>query len=167
MAQSPSDKQPGGKPEPPPQRRNWAHAVSGDATLNARTAFARAGFADPTLVLRWPEIAGAETARLARPIKLGDNGTLTLKAEPAAALFLQHDSRALCARINSYLGRVAVSRLRFVQGALATPPPPPPKRPKATEPPPADPARRWHGPPNLGQALLNLARQRTRNPMPD
>ena len=157
MAQAPDDKQ------PEPKRRNWSSDVGGDATLAARTAFARAGFSDPTLVLRWTQIAGPDTARLARPIKLSESaagGVLTLKAEPAAALFLQHDSRALCARINAYLGRVAVVRLRFVQGALALPPPPPPRRPNPIEPPPGDPARRWQGPPNLGLALLNLARQR-------
>ncbi|HEY4943864.1 MAG TPA: DciA family protein [Rhizomicrobium sp.] len=159
MAQTLDDKQ------PEPQRRGRVGEISADATLAARAAFARAGFADPTLVLRWREIAGAETARLARPLKLSESaggGVLTLKAEPAAALFLQHESRALCARINAYLGRVAVVRLRFVQGPLATPQPPPPQRPKPVEPPPADPARRWRGPPKLGQALLNLARQRTR-----
>ena len=158
MAQPPDDKQ------PEPQRRGRAGVVAGDATLAARAAFTRAGFADPTLVLRWAEIAGAQTARLARPVKLSESaqgGVLTLRAEPAAALFLQHESRALCARINSYLGRVAVVRLRFVQGPL-TPPPAPPRRPKPGEPAPADPVRRWHGPPNLGEALLNLARQRTR-----
>ena len=157
MAQSPEDKQ--------PQRRNWAGAVSGDATLAARSAFARAGFSDPTLVLRWQEIAGAETARLARPIRLSETasgGVLTLKAEPAAALFLQHESRALCARINSYLGRVAVAKLRFVQGRLAEPKAAPHPRPKPVEPLPGDPARRWQGPPNLGEALLSLARYRTR-----
>jgi hypothetical protein len=159
MAQSKPDEQ------PEPQRRGRAGAVGGDATLAARSAFARAGFSDPSLILRWPEIAGAETARLARPVRLAETasgGMLTLKAEPAAALFLQHESRALCARINSYLGRVAVVRLRFVQGSLIELPLPPPRRPKAVEPAPSDPARRWQGPPLLGEALLNLARQRTR-----
>ncbi len=157
MAQPTDDRQ-------PPQRRNWAGPVSTDATLASRSAFARAGFADPTLVLRWVEIAGAETARLARPVRLTDTGTLTLKAEPAAALFLQHETRALCARINSYLGRVAVTKLRFVQGTLLTPPPPPPRRSRPSEPTPTDPARRYQGPEGLGQALLALARQRTRAP---
>ena len=159
MAQDKAAKQ----PDEPPQRRNWVRDVGGDATLAARTAFARAGFADPTLVLRWNEIAGPETARLARPIKLTESatgGVLTLKAEPAAALFLQHESRALCARINGYLGRDAVSRLRFVQGTLAAPPPPPPPRAKPAEPPVADPVRRWQGPASLGESLLNLARRR-------
>jgi len=59
MAQTPDDKQ------PEPRRRGRAGEVSGDATLAARGAFARAGFSDPTLVLRWSEIAGPDTARLA------------------------------------------------------------------------------------------------------
>ncbi len=162
----PTDKQPAEKqPEAPPPRRNRASEVGGDVTLAARTAFARAGFADPTLLLRWEEIAGAEVARIARPIKLNEGpsgGVLTLKAEPGAAVFLQHESRALCGRINAYLGRVAVARLRFVQGPLLAPHPAPPLRPQPVDPPPADPARRWQGPPTLGHALLDLARQRTR-----
>ena len=90
-------------------------------TSRHRPRSSRAGFSDPTLVLRWEEIAGSETARLAQPIKLSESasgGVLTLRAEPGAALFLQHDSRALCERINAYLGRTAVSRLRFVQGRV-------------------------------------------------
>ncbi|MBV9044869.1 MAG: DUF721 domain-containing protein [Alphaproteobacteria bacterium] len=158
MAQTPKDQQ----PDAPPARRNRTEPVSGNATLAARSAFNRAGFTDPTLVLHWNEIAGAETARIARPIKLNDT-TLTLKAEPAAALYLQHDSRALCARINSYLGRVAVTKLRFVQGLLLEPPPPPPKRPAPREPAVTDPARRWQGPAPLGSALIALASQRNRD----
>jgi hypothetical protein len=163
MAQASDEKQPGEKqPYQPPPRRNWSGPVGNDATIAGRAAFTRAGFADPTLVLRWTEIAGAETARLARPIKLSSTGTLTLKAEPAAALFLQHETRALCARINGYLGRDAVTKLKFVQGPLVASPPPPPRRSKPTEPAATDPARRFHGPEGLGQALLALARQRTR-----
>ncbi len=139
MAQATDDKQ-------PPPRRNWSGPVGNDATIAARTAFVRAGFADPTLVLRWNEIAGAETARLARPIKLSSTGTLTLKAEPAAALFLQHETRSLCGRINGYLGREAVTKLKFVQGPLAPLPLPPPRRAGPTEPAVTDPARRFQGP---------------------
>lgn len=160
MAQTPKDKQ----PEEPPKRRARADSVGRDASLAARAAFARAGFSDPTLILRWPQIAGIDTARLARPIKLTEGpsgGVLTLKAEPAAALFLQHESRSLCERINAFLGRPAVVKLRFVQGSLTLPPPPPkPRRP--SEPSPNDPVRAWHGPVPLGNALLNLARMRNR-----
>jgi hypothetical protein len=151
--------------EEPPQRRARAEAVGRDASIAARAAFVRAGFMDPTLVLRWNEIAGSATARIARPLRLSEGpsgGVLTLRAEPAAALFLQHESRSLCERINAYLGRPAVAKLRFVQGPL-TPLPDPLPLPKPTDPPSGDPARRWHGPDRLGTALLALARMRNRS----
>lgn len=165
MAQTPRDKQ----PDDPPPRRARADAIGSDASIAARAAFVRAGFFDPTLVLRWNEIAGAETARIARPIRLSEGpsgGVLTLRAEPAAALFLQHESRALCARINAYLGRPAVAKLRVVQGSL-TMPPSLPALGKPSEPSETDPARAWRGPERLGTALLNLARRRNRGPSAD
>lgn len=165
MAQTPKDSQPDGLPP----RRSRADAVGRDASVAARAAFVRAGFLDPTLVLRWNEIAGHETARICRPIKLSEGasgGILTLRAEPAAALFLQHESRALCARINAFLGRTAVSKLRFVQGSLTMRSMPPPL-PQPVEPAPSDPARTWQGPDRLGTALLRLAARRGRARRPD
>jgi hypothetical protein len=157
MAQSPKDKQ----SDAP--RRNRSEAVMQSAGFIGGAALARAGFRDPTLVLRWDEIAGPELARIARPLKWSEGasgGTLTLKAEPGAALFLQHETRALCERINTYLGRAAVSKLRFVQGPL---PPktihrPAPKRAAAI--PPNDPALAYKGKDSLRDALVNLARAR-------
>jgi len=163
MAQSGKEQQ----SEQPPQRRARPEPVGREITYAARTAFTRAGFADPTLVLRWVEIAGAETARIARPIKFTEGpsgGTLTLKAEPAAALFLQHETRPLCERINAYLGRPAVTKLRFIQGAL-TPLPALPRIRRPVEPTTTDPARAWHGPEGLGKALLSLARMRRGPPL--
>ena len=87
-------------------------------------------------------------------------GVLTRKAEPGAALFLQHETRPLCERINAYLGRPAVSQLKFSQGALL-PRPPAPKPSKPAGPlPPADPSRRYQGPEGLTKALQALARRR-------
>ena len=71
-----------------PQRHNRTRVIGADAGSVAGTAFARAGFSDPTLVLRWSEIAGPEVARLAQPLKFADGplknggggGTLTLRA---------------------------------------------------------------------------------------
>jgi hypothetical protein len=88
-------------------------------------------------------------------------GALTLKAEPAASVFLQHETRTLCERINAYLGRSAVHRLRFVYGALQTGEPgrsPPPATLQET--PAQDAARRFQGPESLKAALLALARTR-------
>ena len=146
----------------PPPRRGRAAALASDAQAAAMAAFARAGFSDPALVLHWRDIAGPEVARIARPLRFSEkDGTLTLKAEPGAALFLAHESRALAARVNDYLGRPAVTRVKFVQGRLAGPPPPhtPPPRPAKT-PPPGDPALAYAGPDGLKAALLALARWR-------
>jgi hypothetical protein len=105
-------------------RRGRAAGAGEDALRQGASAFARAGFADPELVLRWPDIAGAEVARVAQPIRLqedADGGVLTLRCAPGAAVLLQHETRALIARVNAYLGRGRVARLRLVTGPIRPP----------------------------------------------
>jgi hypothetical protein len=94
-------------------------------------------------------------------------GVLTLKAEPAAAVFLQHESRALLERINRWLGREAVARLRFIQAPLAVRPKPQSLRPSAGEIQPSDPAFAYEGPEGVRDALIKLARRRAARPQPD
>jgi hypothetical protein len=164
MAETRNDKQPS---DLPPPRRGRATPLSAESAFTGQAAFARAGFADPTLLLRWEEIAGSETAALARPVKLTEGpagGVLTLKTEPAAALFLQHESRSLCERINAYLGRPAVARLRFIQGEVLQRAKPVPKHRAPGPISPADPARKYQGPEGLREALLKLARSRHAQP---
>ena len=158
MARTPKETQ-----EEPPQRRGRVAALAGDARNVAHTAFLRAGFTDPTLVLRWSEIAGPEVARLAQPVKLVEGatgGTLTLRAVPGAALFLAHEKLALGERINAWLGRPAIAQIKFSQGALLPRPPAPAPQKKPHALPPADPSRRYQGPDGLAQALQALARRR-------
>jgi hypothetical protein len=145
-------------------RRNRPDAIGRSGAI-AAAAFARAGFRDPTLVLRWAEIVGPEVARFAEPFRLSESpagGVLTLRAEPAASVFLQHQTRSLCERINAFLGRPAVARLRFVHAALAPRPerPPIPRPPAAA--PASDPVHSFGGPDPLKAALVNLARARLR-----
>lgn len=149
-------------PEPPP-RRNWTEPVARSAGAIGSDLFTKAGFHDPTLVLRWADIAGPDVARLCQPVRLASGpggGVLTLKAEPGASLFLQHESRELCARINRYLGVETVTRLKFVQGPLAVRPKPPPRRHVPSELSRDDPALVYRGPDSLREALLKLARAR-------
>jgi hypothetical protein len=159
MTRTPGTKQP---PFEPP-RRGWTAPIGADAGPAAQAAFARAGFSDSRLVLHWAEIAGPEVARLARPLRFREGpsgGVLTLRALPGAALFLGHESRALCGRINAFLGRPAVAQLKFTQGALTAVPPPPPPQKAAGPLPPGDPSRRYRGPEGLAGALQALARRR-------
>lgn len=156
----------GGKQDGPDvtARRNRTEPV-GRAADFAHAAFARAGFRDPTLVLRWREIVGPEVANFAQPLRLAEGpggGVLTLKAEPAASVFLQHETRALCDRINAYLGHAAVARLRFVKGELETAARTFPRVRPPAQPPSGDPALGFAGPDRLKAALVNLARARQR-----
>ncbi|HEY2071427.1 MAG TPA: DciA family protein [Rhizomicrobium sp.] len=137
--------------------------MSRDAVGVGSAAFARAGFSDPTLVLRWDDIVGPEIARIARPLRLSEGASgavLTLKAEPAAALFLQHETRVLCDRINGWLKHTQVTRLRFVQGPLADRPRSPRPAPARGEVSPGDPVRGFEGTDGLKSALLGLAEAR-------
>lgn len=105
-------------------RRGWAKPLSLDATRLTDLALQRAGFPDPSLVFRWLEIAGPETAKVAHPVRCrrGPEGmVLTLKCEPGAAVFLQHETRTLIDRLNAFLGYGAISRIRIVPGTLASP----------------------------------------------
>jgi hypothetical protein len=130
-------------------RRGWARPLGADATALTDAALRRAGFPDPSLVLRWPEIAGPETAKLAQPIRcrMGPEGmVLTLRCEPGAGVFLQHETRTLIARLNAFLGAGAISRIRIVSGPLTAA-----KKPPA-HPFPSFPAR---ADPRAGKPLLN------------
>src|SRR5215472_2301249 len=151
------------EPELPFPRRNWAAPIAQDSRAAAKVAFARAGFADPAILLHWDEIAGADTARLASPIRFTEGpsgGVLTLKSEPGAALFLHHETRALTERINAYLGRTAVTRLRFVQGPVTKRQVQPKQRSLPPQVPPTDPVNAYNGPESVHAALLRLAQAR-------
>lgn len=161
MTQEPKAKQ----PDTPPPRRNRAEPVARGAMGLGAEALARAGFRDPTLVLRWPEIAGPEVARIAQPLRLSQGASgavLTLIAEPGAALFLQHESRALLERLNLYAGGTPIVRLKFVQAPLANRPQPSTRARGAGHVAPDDPAQAFNGPDGVRQALLGLAGWRRR-----
>ena len=130
MAQAKANKQ--AEADAPPPRRGRSAAVAQDAGALASSAFSRKGFRDPTLVLRWSEIVGPEVARLAVPLKLSEGpsgGVLTLKAEPGASLFLQHETRGVCARASTPIsaGRPSPS-CALSRGPLTAHPATPPNR---------------------------------------
>ncbi|MBV9570071.1 MAG: DUF721 domain-containing protein [Alphaproteobacteria bacterium] len=158
------------QPEEPPPRRNRGEAISRCTAPLVSGSFARAGFPDPALVLRWTEIVGPQVARLCQPIKFRESpsgGVLTLKAEPGASLFLQHQGQTLCEQINLWFGRKAIAHLRFLQGSLAgrdrlARPSRKPGNLKENEP-----ALDFRGSDRVREALIKLARQRTRHRRPD
>ena len=103
-------------------RHGWARAAGQGVLAEARDAFARAGFADATLLIRWPEIAGPQIARIALPQRWQDGpdgAVLTLNCEAGAAVLLQHQTRMLIERLNTYLGDGRIKRLKLVPGRLS------------------------------------------------
>lgn|SRR5215471_8085194 len=100
-------------------RRGRARPAGDELLTQASAAFTRAGFQDSTLILRWREIVGPETARIARPLRLRegpDGAVLTLKCDAGAIVFLQHQTRALLERLNTYSGASRIVRLQLVAG---------------------------------------------------
>jgi hypothetical protein len=98
-------------------------------------AFKKQGFARTELVTRWKEIAGADIAACAEPVKLqwprtpeGDEpepATLVLRVEGPAALEIQHQSGVIIERVNRFFGWPAVGRIALRQAPLSRPKPRP------------------------------------------
>ena len=92
-------------------------------------AYAKQGFAARELVTRWEEIAGADIARHAEPLKMQwprpvegqpqEPATLVLRVEGPAALEIQHKSGVLLERVNRFFGWHAVGRLALRQAPLS------------------------------------------------
>ena len=95
-----------------------------------RPAFRRRSPATAQVLADWEAIMGPAIAAVTVPRKLFA-GTLAIGCSGPMALELQHLSTELIARINRYLGRVTVTRLRFVQDLAPPPRRPPPPRPQA------------------------------------
>ena len=93
-----------------------------------RPAFKRRAPATAQVVADWDAIVGPAIAAVTVPKKLF-TGTLVIGCSGPVAMELQHLAPQLMGRINTHLGKVAVTRLRFVQDAPVAPvprrPPPP------------------------------------------
>jgi len=105
------------------------------ATLPRLTtsALARRGSGFAAIVTEWSRIVGPELAAASVPERLTTaTGVLALRVEGAAAVELLHLAPLLIERINTFLGRPAVTRLKLVRAPLPVPP-----SPAAPEPAPA------------------------------
>ena len=92
-------------------------------------AFKKQGFASTELVTRWRDIAGADIAAHAEPLKLQwsrevngeppEPATLVLRVEGPAAIEIQHQAAVILERINRFFGWQAVGRIALRQAPLA------------------------------------------------
>jgi hypothetical protein len=118
--------------EPKPSRHIYGPRPVG-ALLPAlvRPAFRKRAPATAPVLADWEAIVGPALAATTTPRKLF-SGTLAIACAGPVAMELQHLSEELMARINGHLGRVAVTRLRFIQDVPLPLPVAPPPRPQAT-----------------------------------
>jgi hypothetical protein len=95
-----------------------------------RPAFRQRAPATAQVLADWDAIVGPAIAAVTTPRKLFA-GTLAIACSGPMAVELQHLSEQLIGRINGHLGRVAVTRLRFMQDMRPPATAPPPPRPRA------------------------------------
>jgi hypothetical protein len=95
----------------------------------------RRGFSDSRMLENWSAIVGPQLAVMSQPVRLsrrkggrdGEDtagGVLTVKAEGAIALEIQHLAPQIIDRLNSYYGHAAISRLNIIQGPVTITPSP-------------------------------------------
>jgi hypothetical protein len=116
------------QPESPPRRFAMLPAAALLAPI-VRPAFRGRAPATAQLLADWDAIVGPAIAAVTTPRRLF-SGTLAIACPGPVAMELQHLAPQLIERINGHLGRVAVTRLRFVHDAPprpAVPPAPPPR----------------------------------------
>ena len=92
-----------------------------------RAAFRRFGFVQSSVVTRWPEIVGAQHARVCMPEAIRfppgekSEGILQLVVVPAHAPLIQHVIPEIMERVNRFFGYKAVSRVKLRQGEVKPP----------------------------------------------
>lgn len=98
------------------------HHAGGLVRKRIDAAAARRGFAEPDVLMRWPEIVGADLAEACQPIKVSYGArrgalgaTLLVEASGARATEVEHLAPAIVERVNSHYGYRAVIRLRITQ----------------------------------------------------
>jgi hypothetical protein len=106
------------------RRPGWRAIGTAVARLAGPIVARRGGGVLTRLKADWPAVVGAELATQTWPAALGRDGALKLRVAGAVALELQHRAPLVVARINTYLGRDAVTRLLLVQGPLPLAVPP-------------------------------------------
>jgi len=113
------------KPRPARSLADLTQALMADA-------FARQGFASREIVTRWPEIAGAQIAAFAEPVKIqwrrvpdGEPpvpATLILRVQGPAAIEIQHQSAVILERVNRFFGWQAIGKIALRQAPLTQKP---------------------------------------------
>lgn len=105
----------------PDRRKRGFERAASLISGHLRAPAEKRGFAETRLLTHWAEIAGAEIAEIARPVRIsygrGFGGTLVLLTTGAHAPVLEMKREAILERVNACYGYRAVSRVHVTQTA--------------------------------------------------
>jgi hypothetical protein len=79
------------------------------------------GFAEPEVLMRWPEVVGERLSGLCQPVKVsyprtqGLGATLVVRAEGARAPEVEHLGPRIIERVNQFYGYRAIGKLKVTQ----------------------------------------------------
>lgn len=124
-------------PLPEAPRNYGVRGIAGLLAPVLRPAFKRRAPAAAALLADWPQLAGAELAARAAPVKFA-GGTLTLACTAPTAMELQLTTPQIISRLNLALGHAMVERLRFIQQAPGVTAPAAPVLRRTPAPPPGE-----------------------------
>lgn len=104
------------------RRMRGFEAASGLLKERIRTAGESRGFAVTRLLTHWPDVVGADLARVTRPVKVGYSkgafgATLTLLVKPTDAPIVQMQLPRIRERVNACYGYAAIGRVTLTQTA--------------------------------------------------
>lgn len=124
------------------RRMRGFEPASGLLKDRIRTAGESRGFAVTRLLTHWPDVVGADLARITRPIKVGYakgsfGATLSLLVKPTDAPMVQMQLPRIRDRVNACYGYAAIGRvlltqtapMGFAEGQAQFLPPPPAAEP--------------------------------------
>ncbi len=111
----------GGKTGSKTRRGRGFRSAGETARRRLGEAAAGHGFAEPEVLMRWPEVVGERLSGLCTPVKVSYSrggrlgATLVVRAEGARATEVEHLGPRIIERVNQFYGYRAIDRLKVTQ----------------------------------------------------
>lgn len=108
-------------PDAPRRKSHGFRQAAGSLTGPLKAVAGRQGFAESDVLLRWPEIVGAELCTHCRPVKVSYSAsrqlgaTLIVQTDGGHAPQVEMQAPTIVDRVNRFYGYRAVSRLKVTQ----------------------------------------------------
>jgi hypothetical protein len=121
MTLGPTGGKTGSATRPTLRGRRGFRSAAETARRRLGEAAAGHGFAEPEVLIRWPEVVGEQLSSLCVPVKVsyprsqGLGATLVVRTEGARAPEVEHLGPRIIERVNQFYGYRAIARLKVTQ----------------------------------------------------